>query len=80
MSDILLRGVSQDLGIKLRERAAHNKRSISDEAQALLRRALVEPNESRGIATEIRNMLAPDGFVDLDLPPRGPDRPPPDFS
>jgi antitoxin FitA len=81
MGDILIRNVLPDIDRKLRDSAMRNKRSISDETQALLRRALALPQEKPlSIVESIRAGLDKDDFVELDIRRGDDDRPPPDFS
>lgn len=66
---------------QLRIRAARNGRSMEAEARAILRDALMTTEAGSGetLLQSIRRRFEPLGGVDLDLPPRGPDREPPSF-
>jgi len=71
-----------DDGVKerLRVRAAQNGRSMEAEIRDILTDAVKEPERERNWLTELHETFAALGGVDLDIPPRGPGRPPPDFS
>lgn len=62
--------LDEDVERKLRARAASNGRSIEVEAQAILKDALREDQEERGLATAIHELVAPYGGIELDVPPR----------
>jgi plasmid stability protein len=80
MASITIRNLDDALKRKLRLRAAHRNRSMEDEARDILRTALAqEPAETRSLADAIRELVEPLGGVELELPPRGPVREPPDF-
>jgi antitoxin FitA len=80
MASITIRNLDDALKRKLRLRAAHRNRSMEDEARDILRTALAqEPAETRRLADAIRELVEPLGGVELELPPRGPVREPPDF-
>lgn len=67
--------------MKLRIRAAHNGRSMEEEAREILRASLNERRPRReNLAESIRRRFAPLGGVDLELPTRDPMREPPDFN
>ncbi len=79
MGDLLIRNLDPELERELRARATASGKSLSQAAKDLLRQGMIEPKREYGLGTALRNMLGPDGFVDLEFP-RVPDRPPPDFS
>jgi plasmid stability protein len=80
MASITIRNLDDALKRKLRLRAAHRNRSMEDEARDILRTALAqEPAETRSLADAIRDLVAPLGGVELELPPRRAMRKPPDF-
>lgn len=60
-------------------RAADNDRSMEEEAQPILRDAVGRGPDRRDLASIARAHFGPDNGVDLELPPRGPVRPPPSF-
>jgi plasmid stability protein len=80
MVDLLIRNLEPQLERELRQRARASGKSLSEAAQDLLRKGLIAPRLEYGLGTKLRNMLGPDGFVDLDIPRDMKDRPPPDLS
>jgi len=53
---------------------------MEEEARLLLEESLSLPREQpRNLAQAIRDIMAPLGGVELEIPPRGPGREPPDF-
>jgi len=80
MASITIRNFDDALKRKLRLRAAHQNRSMEDEARDILRTALSqEPTDSRSLADALHELVEPFGGIELELPPRGPIREPPDF-
>jgi plasmid stability protein len=79
MASITIRNLDDDLKRSLRVRAAEHGRSMEEEARTILREA-VGPPRSGDLGAAIRMRFAALGGVDLDLPPRGPARTPPDFA
>jgi len=71
-----------DDGVKerLRVRAAQNGRSMEAEIREILTAAVRELQPERDWLTQLQDAAAAVGGVELDIPPRGPGRPPPDFS
>ena len=81
MSSITIRNLDDGLKRRLRLRAAGRNRSMEEEARDILRCALAEvPPLSDNLADRIRRRIELLGGVELELPPRGPLRDPPDFS
>jgi plasmid stability protein len=66
---------------QLRIRAAHHGRSMEAEARTILRDVLLGSQSKTGaeLVVAIRRRFAPLGGVELELPPRGPGREPPQF-
>ena len=65
---------------RLRARAAHNRRSMEEEAREILRAGLrTKTVLRRNLASSIRSYIEPLGGVELTLPPREPIRRPPEF-
>lgn len=80
MASITVRNLDEGLKRRLRIRAAENGKSMEQEARDILRAALDEEAPSgRNLAASIRARFAPFGGVELELPPRDPIRPPPEF-
>ena len=80
MASITIRNLDDALEHKLRLRAADRNRSMEDEARDILRTALAqEPADTKHLIDAMRELVEPFGGVDLELPPRGPIREPPDF-
>jgi plasmid stability protein len=80
MASITIRNFDDGLKRKLRLRAAHRNRSMEDEARDILRTALAEePADTKHLVDAMRELVEPLGGVELELPPRGPIREPPDF-
>ena len=81
MASITIRKLDESLKRKLRVRAAQRNHSMEDEARDILRTALArEPATKDNLFDAIRRRIEPLGGVDLEIPPRGPMREPPDFS
>jgi len=81
MATMTIRNLDEDVKRRLRVRAAQHGRSMEEEARSILRDALQpEPPSGRALVQSIREMVAPYGGMDFELPPREPVREPPDFS
>ena len=52
---------------------------MEEEARMILRKALGRKPSSRNLAEITRAYFGPENGVDLELPPRGPEREPPSF-
>jgi plasmid stability protein len=80
VASLTIRQIDDDLKTQLRLRAAANNNSMEEEARRILRSALTPPVPEHGdFVTRIRRMVdAAGGGFDLELPPRGPERPLPD--
>jgi plasmid stability protein len=80
LSSITIRNLDDGLKRRLRLRAAEHNRSMEEEARDILRCALAHQAELReNLADAIRRRVEPFGGIELELPPRGPMREPPDF-
>ena len=79
MASITIRNLDDDVKIRLRTRAAGNGRSMEEEVRLILREAADREPEPENLASFVRECFAPFGGVDLELPPRGPMREPPEF-
>ena len=82
MASLNIRQLEPALKERLRVRAAQHGRSMEAEARAILKDVLASPSPATGgeLLERIRQRFDPLGGVDLELPPRGPAREPPDFS
>jgi len=81
MASITIRRLDDAVKAKLRVRAAHNRRSMEEEAREILRAGLQsKPSARRNLAKSIRSYIEPLGGVELALPPREPIRRPPEFT
>lgn len=80
MAVLTIRKLDDAVKARLRIRAAQNGRSMEEEARLLLEESLATPREQpKNLAQAIRDIMAPLGGVELEIPPRGPGREPPDF-
>ena len=73
------RDLDDGLKRRLRVRAAENGGSMEEEAREILRRAVGETLPPKDLGGAIHARFAALGGVDLELPERGPMRPPPRF-
>ena len=80
MASITIRRLDDEVKARLRIRAATNGRSMEEEARIILREAVGRKAEPQDLARFIRECFEPLGGVELELPPRGPTREPPEFS
>lgn len=82
MVSMTIRKLDDDLKARLRVRAARHGRSMEEEARSILRAALanrVEDDSGASLYAAIRARVEPFGGIDIELPPREPQRDPPDF-
>lgn len=80
-STLTIRRLAPEVKDRLRQRAARHGRSMEAEAREILKQVLAaRPETGEQLYAAIRRRFAPLGGVELDLPPREPSRPPPDFS
>jgi antitoxin FitA len=78
MASITIRNLDEQTKERLRVRAAHQRRSMEDEARNILRAALAkDAAPPRNLAQAIMNRFEPLGGVELPLPSREPMREPP---
>ena len=80
MASITIRNLDDDVKTRLRVRAAEHHRSMEEEVRIILRDAVTRRRGPRDLAAFTRQCFASLGGIELDLPPRGPMREPPDFS
>ena len=79
MASITIRKLDDGLKRRLRVRAAENGRSMEEEARDILRRTVGTPPPPKDLGRVIHARFAALGGVELELPERGPMRPPPEF-
>lgn len=80
MATMTIRNLDDDLKARLRVRAARHGRSMEEEARSILRSTLqAEPLSGQSLVKGIRELVAPYGGVELELPKREAPRDPPDF-
>lgn len=78
MASITIRNLDEQTKERLRVRAAHQGRSMEDEARNILRTAVARQTATpRNLAQAIRDRFGPLGGVELALPAREPMRKPP---
>ncbi len=81
MANITIRNLDDDVKTRLRVRAAEHHRSMEEEVRIILRDAVNGGGTApRDLAKFTHECFAPLGGVELELPPRGPMREPPEFS
>ena len=81
MRSIAVHNLDDHLWKRLRTRAAEHGRSTEEEVRIILRQAVFKDGPgSRNLAAITRECFAPLGGMELELPPRGPMREPPDFT
>jgi plasmid stability protein len=77
MASITIRQLEENTKRKLRIRAARHGRSMEQEAREILKSALSQAEEPpKDLGQAIRDIFAPLGGVELQIPPRGPIRDP----
>lgn len=74
MASMTIRNLSDDIKQRLRIQAAEHGHSMEEEAQIILRAALMEHTPPINLARAIHERFAPLGGVELDIPPREPMR------
>ena len=80
MASITIRNLDDQLKQQLRVRAAEHGRSMEEEVRTILRDAVsADRRPAVNLVTAIRRRVTPLGGVDLELPPREPQREPPQF-
>jgi plasmid stability protein len=81
MATMTIRNLDDELKARLRMRAARHGQSMEEEVRVILRATLeAEPPSGKSLVDGIRAMVEPYGGIELELPPREPQRDPPDFS
>jgi antitoxin FitA len=72
MASITIRQLPETTKRKLRIRAAQHGRSMEQEAREILQSALAQPDGPKDLGKAIREIFAPFGGVELQIPPREP--------
>ena len=81
MANITIRNLDDEVKTRLRMRAAKHNRSMEEEVRIILRDVVYgRKTGPQDLAAFTRECFAPLGGIELELPPRGPMREPPDFS
>ena len=81
MASITIRNLDEGVKTRLRVRAAEHHRSMEEEVRIILHDAVNGGRTGpRDLAKFARDCFAHLGGVELEFPPRGPMREPPDFS
>lgn len=80
MASITIRNLDDETKRRLRLRAAHNNRSMEEEAREALKTLYASSNSEKGLGTQIHEMFKHLGGVELEPFPRESQRQPPDFS
>ena len=78
MTTLTIRNINEDVKQRLREIAARNGRSMEEEVRRLLSRFVYQESE-KGLGSLIVEQFSAVGGVDLEIPPRSPMRPAPQF-
>lgn len=73
MATLTIRDLREETKAKLRLLAAKHGHSMEEEARRILDRA-VNQEENKGLGTEITQLFAEVGGVELQIPPRSPAR------
>jgi plasmid stability protein len=79
MTDLLIRNIDPKLKRRLEARARRSGRSLSEEAKALISRAMAETQPARGLGTELVKLFRAVGPVEIEERPFQAPRRPPDF-
>ena len=79
MGSTTIRNLDDEVKTRLRTRAAGNGRSMEEEARLILRDAVGRRPSSENLSSIIRTRFGPSNGVELELPPREPERAPPRF-
>ena len=79
MASITIRNLDEGVKRRLRVRAAENGRSMEEEARDILGRSVGKAPPPKDLGRSIHARFAALGGIELELPERGPMRPPPEF-
>jgi plasmid stability protein len=70
MASMTIRDLDDDVKRRLRVRAAHNNRSMEEEARAILKAAVTSDPKPKSLVRAIRARIEPLGGVDLTIDAR----------
>ncbi|KAF1012650.1 MAG: hypothetical protein GAK32_00064 [Pseudomonas fluorescens] len=70
MASLTIRNLDDSVKELLRIEAAHNGRSMEEEARLILRKSLARAAHKQGLGRRIQARFAQDGGVDLNIPER----------
>lgn len=70
MNTLTIRNLDDELKTRLRVVAALHGRSMEEEVRVILKRALTEQTEQKGLGSEIRQLFRGQDLPELDLPAR----------
>ena len=76
MASITIRNLDDELKRRLRVRASENGHSMEQEVRDILRRTVSEASPPKDLGRAIHARFAALGGIELELPERGPMRPP----
>ncbi len=76
MASITIRNLDDDLKRRLRMRAAENGHSMEQEVRDILRRTISQASPPKNLGRTIHARFTALGGIELELPQRGPMRPP----
>jgi plasmid stability protein len=79
MASLTVRNLDPQVKERLRVRAARHGRSMEDEVRRILQDITALPEPQEDLATIAQNLFGAGHGVELELPPRAPERAPPSF-
>ncbi len=65
MATLTIRNLNESIKQNLRMQSAKHGRSMEGEARAILTSALEQPEDQKGLATQIREIVKPIGGIEL---------------
>lgn len=70
MANLTIHNLDEEIKTRLRLAAAGHGCSMEEEARTILRRALSQDAEQKGLGTQIHQLFAEFNFPELDIPAR----------
>ena len=70
MATLTIRNLDEDIKTRLRVAAALHGCSMEEQARIILRKALVQGTEQKGLGSEIRQLFANQDLPELEIPAR----------